>query len=187
MRYTDTGKQKKGKKLGPTKRRRIKERIKAIVLLLVQLACVSLLFVHTLEKYTPDTMKCSHSINTTISDVKRVSVRYSTSVVFNTSEGTVFYNFDSGIGTNSGEVIDATIKELQYLSDNDIEVSIRIRNEPDNNPLSAHFRQYEMVALDDDQMQLDRFERNQKLGLVAFSVILLLWAVATIGFYAIFR
>lgn len=180
-------KRKKRKKIGMTGNHRRREKIQSMLLLLAQLVCILLLFVHAVKKYAPDTIQCSHSFNTTISDVKRVPVRYSMSVVFNTCEGKVFFSFDTGIGTNAGEVIDATIKELQYLSDNNVEVSIRIRNDPDNNPLSAHFKEYEMVALEDDQTQMDKFARNQKLGLAVFSILLTLWLMLAIAFYVIFR
>lgn len=180
-------KKRKRKKLGPIRRRRRREKIQSILILLIQVVCISLLFAHSIKKYAPDTMQCTHSFNTTISDVKSVYVRHSASVVFETCEGKVFVYFDSGYGTHRGEMIDATIKELLYLSDNNIEVSVRIRNEPEINPLSVHFKEYQLVAIDDDQTQKDRFELDKKTGLVVACIALPLWLVLAVAHYVIFR
>ena len=177
----------KRKKLGPIRRRRRREKIQSILILLIQVVCISLLFAHSIKKYAPDTMQCSHSFNTTISDVKCVYVSHGPSVVFETCEGTVFGYFDSGYGTHRVEIIDATIKELRYLSDNNIEVSVRIRNEPEINPLSVHFKEYQLVAIDDDQTQKDRFELDKKTGLVVACIALPLWLVLAVAHYIIFR
>ena len=117
-------KKRKHKKLGPIRRRRRREKIQSILILLIQVVCISLLFAHSIKKYAPDTMQCTHSFNTTISDVKRAYVSHGRYVVFETCEGKVFINFDGGIGAHLAERIDATIKELRYLSDNNIEVSV---------------------------------------------------------------
>lgn len=180
-------KKRKRKKLGPIRRRRRREKIQSILILLIQVVCISLLFAHSIKKYAPDTMQCTHSFNTTISDVKRTYISPGTSVVFETCEGKVFINFDGGIGTHLAERIDATIKELRYLSDNNIEVSVRIRNEPEINPLSVHFKEYEMVALEDNQTQIDKFEKTQRLSLVIFCILLPLWLVLAVAHYVIFR
>lgn len=187
MRYTGINEQGKRKKLGPAKRRRRKEKLQAILLLLAQLACISMLLVHTIKKYAPDTMQCTHSFNTTISDVEYQTVYRTPSVVFNTCEGKVFFNIDTGFALNGGKIIDEAFEKFRHLGDTDIEVNIRIRNEPDNNPLSRHYKEYEMVALEDDQTQIDKFGKTQRLGLVIICVLLSLWLALAIGFYVLFR
>lgn len=187
MRYTGINKQKKRKKLGPAKFRRRKEKIQDILLLLAQLSCILILLVHTVKKYAPDTMQCTHSFITTISDVEYQSVYRTPSVVFNTSEGKVFFNIDTGFALNGGEIINKALEKFEYLDNNDIEVNIRIRNKSDNNPLSRHYKEYEMVALEDDQNQIDKFEKNQKLSLVILCILLSLWLILAIAFYVLFR
>lgn len=159
----------------------------SILFLLIQLVCILLLFVHTLKKYAPDIDQCTHSFSTTISNVERVTVYRSQNIVFDTSDGKVFFNVDTGFSLDAGKIIDEVYKEFRYLSDNGTVVNIRIRNEPDNNVFSGHYKEYEMVALNDNQTQIEEFESTQKLGVVVFSVLLSLWLAFAIGFYIIFR
>lgn len=65
----------------------------------------------------------------------------------------MFFNVDTGFSLDAGKIIDEVYKEFKYLSDNGTVVNIRIRNEPDNNVFSGHYKEYEIVALDDNKLK----------------------------------
>lgn len=185
MRNRDINKHKKRKKLGPTKRRRRKERIQLLLFLLVQLICISMLLVHTIKKYATDTMQCTHSFSTTITNVEHVTHSRFNYIVFDTCEGKVFFGIETWFSLNRAKIADKTLKEFEYLEDKGVEVNIRIRNEPDHNPLSEHFKEYEMAALEDDQAQIDDFERGNKISLVSICVLLSFWLIVAVGCYVL--